>query len=220
MGAMKSSEAMTPESRAIGRRGTFSLASARTSAVQVASYRAATSAWYGGGASGDTYSPEQAPRSRVPVARAASTGARTGAGRLFVMVDADVRIDEPADARLVELLHCVDPCPRRQRDLGLHARVRRENDVLVVALHDRLQLSDDVRALAVVLHAHAALLQVVNLGLAVDRPRVDAPWRDVRQVRSRRRRIGVVWHVGGIRARGVQGPRVGHLNAVGGSLGR
>src|SRR5262249_518971 len=117
MGAMKSSEAMTPESRAIARRGTFSLASARTSAVQLASYRAGTSAWYGGGASGDTYKPEQAPSSR-----AASTGARTGAGRLFVMVDADVRIDEPADARLVELLHRVDPGPRRQRDRGLHAR--------------------------------------------------------------------------------------------------
>src|SRR5262249_1754075 len=211
MGAMKSSEAMTPESRAIGRRGTFSLASARTSAVQVASYRAATSAWYGGGASGDTYSPEQAPRSRVPVARAASTGARTGAGRLFGMVDADVRIDEPADARLVALPHRVDPCPRRQRDLGLHARVRRENDVLVVALHDRLQLCDDVRALAVVLHDHAAVLQVVNLELAVDRPRVDAPWRDIRQGRSRRRGIGGCLAGGGIPARGWPIPLVGDL---------
>src|SRR5262249_51233615 len=179
-------EAMTPESRAIARRGTFSLASARTSAVQVASYRAATSAWYGGGASGDTKRPEQAPSSRVPVARAASTGARAGAGRLFVMVDADVRIDEPSNTRVVELLHRVDPCPRGQRDLGLHSRVRRENDVLVVALHDRLQLCDDVWALAVVLHDHPAVLQVVHLELAVDGPRVDAPWCDVRQVRSRR----------------------------------
>src|SRR4030095_3492809 len=107
MGAMKSSEAITPESRAIARRGTFSLASARTSAVQVASYRAATSAWYGGGRSGATESREQAPSSMVRVAKAASTGARTGAGRLLVMVDADVRIDEPLDARLVEVLHRV-----------------------------------------------------------------------------------------------------------------
>src|SRR5262249_4177755 len=136
MRAMNSSEAMTPEPRPIAGRGTFSLASARTSAVQVASYRAATSAWYGGGASGDTYKPEQAPSSKVPVARAASTGARTGAGRLFVMVDADVRIDEPADARLVELLHRVDPGPRRQRDRGLHAPARCANDAPLLALPD------------------------------------------------------------------------------------
>src|SRR5437879_13141761 len=117
----------------------------------------------------------------VPVARAASTGARAGAGRLLVMVDANVRIDEPFDARLVELLNGVDSRPRRQSDPGLHARIRRENDVLVVALNDRLQLRDDLRALAVVLHDYAAVLQVVHLELAVDGPRVDAPRRDVRQ---------------------------------------
>src|SRR5262245_23560401 len=208
---MKSSEAMTPESRAIARSGTFSLARARTRAVQVESYRAATSAWYGGGASGDTESPEQAPSSMVPVARAASTGARTGAGRLLVMVDADVRIDEPFDPRLVELLHRVDPCPRRQRDLGLHPRIRRKHNVLVIALYDRLQLRDDLRALAVVLRDHAAVLQVVHLELAVDGPRVDAPRRNVRQMRSRRRRIRVVRHVRRIHARDVEVPLVGHL---------
>src|SRR6266581_1350131 len=37
----------------------------------------------------------------VPVARAASTGARARAGRLLVMVAANVRIDEPFDARHV-----------------------------------------------------------------------------------------------------------------------
>jgi hypothetical protein len=47
------------------------------------------------------------------------------------MIDPSVRLDEPRDARGVEVIEGVDARPRRERDARLHARVRSEDDVLV-----------------------------------------------------------------------------------------
>ncbi len=80
--------------------------------------------------------------------------------------------------------HGIEPSPRGQRDLVLHPGIGREDDVPVVPVHDGLELGDEIGALAVVLHDHATVLEVVHLQLADDRPGVDAPRGDIRQVRS------------------------------------
>ena len=66
----------------------------------------------------------------------------------------------------------------------------------VVALYDHLELGHELGALAVVLDEDPAILEVVNLQFPGDRCRVHTPRRDVRQVRPRRRRVGVVVGVG------------------------
>src|SRR2546428_3544206 len=106
-----------------------------------------------------------------------------------VMVDPTVGLDEPHDALLVEVVERVEPRPRRESDRALHRRVRSEDHLPVVLLDDRLELLRQLRALAVVLHHHAAVLEVVDLELGRDRPRVHAPGGDVREVRPRRRRV-------------------------------
>src|SRR5207244_4835626 len=142
---------------------------------------------YGGGASGDTCGRAQADRA----------SAREATTRLpLVVIDPTVRLDEPHDALLVELVQAVQPGPGREGEPALHRGVWGQDHVLVVLAHDPAQLLGQVGALAVVLDDHAAVLEVVHLQLWRDRPRVEAPGRDVRQVRSRRRRIGVVGLVG------------------------
>src|SRR5438128_1780420 len=73
--------------------------------------------------------------------------------------------------------------------------MRREDHLRRVVADDGRELVDDLGARAVVLDDDAAVLEVVDLQLVGDRPRVDAPGRDVRQVRTRGRRRGVVWLV-------------------------
>src|SRR5438093_1347531 len=124
-------------------------------------------------------------------ARGAPTESRAGNGPLLVVVDATVGLDETSDAPLVELVQRIDPRPRRQRDRVLHPGIRRENDVPVEPLHDGRELRDEIGALASVLHEHAAVLQVVNLELADDRPRMHAPRRDIRKAPPRGRRIRI-----------------------------
>src|SRR2546425_60579 len=183
MGDTNSSDATTPESRATARSGTFCWARARMIAVQVTSYPAATSVRKGGGDSGEMWTRAQA-------ARASSAAALSSV--LLVMVDATVRLDEAPEARLVDRIQRVDSGPGRERDPVLHGRVRRQDDLLFILLDDLLQLLDQVGALAVVLNEHAAVFEVVHLELRHNGARVDAPGRDVGQVRPRRRRVGVV----------------------------
>src|SRR5262245_36501117 len=183
MGVTNSSEAMTPESRAIARSGTFCCARVRTMAIHVASYREATSALKGGGASGDTYSREQAASARrAPPYTVA----------LLVVVDATVGLDEPPDAFAVELVQRVDARPRGERNRVGHLGVWREDHLLVVLRDDTLEVVHEVGTLAVVLHEDATILEVVYLQLRGNRARVDTPRRDVRQVGPGRRRIRVV----------------------------
>src|SRR5206468_6336613 len=108
--------------------------------------------------------PEQAPTRRETITRAT---------RLLVVIDPTVGLDEALDAPLVELLQGVEPRPRGERDLVRHPRIGGEDDVLLVALNDGFQLRGEVRTLAVVLHHHPAVLEVVDLELARDGPRVD-----------------------------------------------
>src|SRR4030095_5752529 len=115
-----SSDAITPESLAMARRGRFSLASARTRAPQVRSKDAGISPREGGGASGETWGRAQAVRA----------SARDATIRLpLVVVDPTVRLDEPDDALLVELLEAVQPCPGGERDPALPARIGRQDHV-------------------------------------------------------------------------------------------
>src|SRR5436853_676390 len=96
---------------------------------------------YGGGARGDTWGRAQAVRASASEATASLP---------LVVVDPTVRLDEPDDPLLVELLEAVQPRPGRERDAGLHAGVRRQEHVLVVLADDSAQLLDQLRALAVV----------------------------------------------------------------------
>ena len=124
IGVTKSSEAMTPESRAMARSGRFSRASARTSALQVRVV------------GGRDLGPIRRRRQRRDV-RAGAAGQRQGGdttARLpLVMVDATVRLDEP-DRRASRRApsNRSEPGPRGERDPRLHARVRRQDHVLVV----------------------------------------------------------------------------------------
>jgi hypothetical protein len=131
--------------------------------------------------------------------------------RRFVVVDAAVGVDEAANARLVELIHRLDAGPRGQRNAAFHPRVGREDDVAVVRIHDVAQARHDVRTLATVLHHHPAVLEIVHLQLARDRARMDAPRRDVRQMRTRRRRVGVIGLVRRGLGSNVEVALIGHL---------
>src|SRR3990170_6947444 len=174
MGVVKSSEAMTPESLATTRSGMFSRASAPTSARQVVSYDAATCSRSGGGESGATYGRlHPAPSTRAP---------KRMPSLALVMVNPPIRLDEPDDPRLVELIQGLQARPRRQGNLTLQPRVGRKDHAVVVALDDRRQFPDERRALAAVLDHHPAVLQVVDLELLRDGRGVDAPRRQIRQV--------------------------------------
>src|SRR2546430_9062597 len=110
----------------------------------------------GGGASGETNGRAHAARSSAAVTTPRPT-------LLVVVVDPTVRLDEPDDPLLVELVERVDARPRGQRDPALHRRVRRQDHVVGVALHDRAELLDELRTVAIVLDEHAAVLEVVDL---------------------------------------------------------
>src|SRR5919108_5744835 len=86
-----------------------------------------------------------------------------------VVIDPTVRLDEALDTRGVEVLERLEPCPRGEGDPALHRRVRREDDVTVVAAHDASQFFGELGTVAVVLDHHAAILEVVNLQLVLDR---------------------------------------------------
>src|SRR5437867_9934258 len=105
MGVIMSSDAMTPESRATARSGTFWAARVRTIARHVRSYPPAISERYGGGASGEMYRPAH------PAAPRTTTRTPT---LPRVMVDPTVGLDEPHDALLVEVVERVEPRPRRE----------------------------------------------------------------------------------------------------------
>src|SRR5919198_1052192 len=109
-----------------------------------------------------------------------------------VVVDPTVCSNEPLDAPLVNLVQRLQSSPRSERDPLRHRRIWREYDLCRILPHDRGQLVDDLRAGAVVLDHDAAVLEVVYLKLIRNRTRVDAPRRDVRQVRSRGRWGGIV----------------------------
>src|SRR5262245_22916722 len=140
----------------------------------------------------------QPPRARSPMpAPARRTSIRRPGGRVMrlfyyrsfrtlVMIDAFVRLDEPRDARGVEVVEGVDARPRRERDTRLHAGVRREDDVLGMLPDDGRELLDEIGTTgwAVVLDHHAAVLEIVHLQLLDDGDVVNAPGRDVRQMRT------------------------------------
>src|SRR3989442_14599424 len=96
--------------------------------------------------------------------------------RLLVVVDTTVGLDETDDTPLVQLIHGVEPGPRRQRDLVLHRGLWRQGDVSLLLVHDGLEFRDEVGALAVFLHRHAAIFPSMHLQLAYDPARVHAPW--------------------------------------------
>src|SRR5437762_1278546 len=159
----------------------------------------------GGGASGETNGRAHAARSSAAVTTPRPT-------LLLVVVDPTVRLDEPDDPLLVELLERVDARPRGQRDPALHRRVRRQDHVPVVAPYDRAELLDELRAFTIVLDEHAAVLEVVHLERLRNRARVHAPRRDVRQVWARGRRVGIVGLMRDVGGRDVEVPLVGHLH--------
>src|SRR5262245_48049633 len=102
IGVTNSSEAMTPESRAMARNGMLPLASACTRAVHARSYGARTSARYGGGDSGETCGRAH------PEARKTATPT---SALLLVVVNATVGLDEPLDPPLVEGREGLDAGP-------------------------------------------------------------------------------------------------------------
>src|SRR5947199_4295908 len=181
MVATNPSEAITPESRAMARSGTFGWASARTRAPHVESYAAGISARYGGGWSGEMCRREQPASASAPATRA-----------LAVVVDPTVGVYEPSNAPFIEVVEGVDARPGRERDARFHRGIGRKDNVLVIPLDDLLQLLGELGALAVVLHYHAAVLQIVHPELGLHRPCVHAPGRDVREMRPGRRWLGVV----------------------------
>src|SRR5207237_10139014 len=132
------------------------------------------------GASGETEGrPQPAPR-RATVARTASPSRAPSADvRLLVMVDPTVRLDEADDPRLVEVLERVEARPRGEREPAPHRGIGREDDILIVPLHDRGEFRDQLRTLAIVLDMHSAVLELVYLELGSDPPRVPRPGRDV-----------------------------------------
>src|SRR5688572_25411782 len=79
-----------------------------------------------------------------------------------VVIDPTVRFDEALDARGVEVVERLQPGPRRERDPALHRRVRREDDVAIMTTHDAGELLHQLGTFAVVLHHHAAVLEVVD----------------------------------------------------------
>src|SRR5688500_6949437 len=82
-----------------------------------------------------------------------------------VVIDPTIRLDEALDAGSIEVVERLEPRPRREGDAALHRRVRREDDVAIVAAHDAGQLVDELGTITVVLHHHTAVLEVVHLQL-------------------------------------------------------
>src|SRR5262245_47816874 len=144
-------------------------------------------------------SPMPAPARRTSIRRPGGRVMRSfyRSFRALVMIDPPVGLDEPRNARGVELVERVDARPCSERDAGLHARVRSEDDVLGILPDDGRELLDDVGTTgwALVLYHHAAVLEIVHLQLLDDGDVVNAPGREIRQMRTRCRRLGVVWHV-------------------------
>src|SRR2546429_9265034 len=110
----------------------------------------------GGGASGETNGRAHAARSSAAVTTLRPT-------LLVVVVDPTVRLDEPDDPVVVELVARVDARPRGQRDPALHRRGRRQGHVVGVALHDRGAPLGELRTGAIVLDLDAAVHDVVDL---------------------------------------------------------
>src|SRR5690348_5277640 len=117
-------------------------------------------------------SPMPAPARRTSIRRPGGRVMRSfyRSFRALVMIDPPVGLDEPRDAGSIELIERVDTRPRGQRDACLHARVRSEDDVLGVLPDDARELLDEIwtTGWAVVLHHHAAVLEVVHLQLFDD----------------------------------------------------
>ena len=98
----------------------------------------------------------------------------------------------------------------------LHARIGRQDHLVGRSPSTmRLELGHEIGAAgrAVVLDHDAAVLEVVHLQLPRDGLGVDAPRRDVRQVRARGRRLGVVRRVRLVERLDVQVALVGHGDA-------
>src|SRR6266542_31225 len=196
MGEMMSSEATTPESLATTRSGTLSKASAWMSAFHVLSYDAPTWSRYGGGWIGEikeAQPPEPtSPASKAP--RIATRGCAMVRILPRVVIDPAVGADEPPDPALVELVEGLEASPCGQRDARLHPGIGRQDDLVVVARHDGLELADELRTAiqAAVLDHDSAVLEIVDLELPRNRLGVDAPGRDIRHVRTRGRRVRIV----------------------------
>src|SRR5262245_62087621 len=144
---------------------------------------------------------EQPPRATsarpVPTTRAVTV--RRGAVAIpslypLVVVYPPVGLDELDDARLVEVLERLDPGTRGERNARLHPGIWREHHAVGIALHDRLELVDQLgtAARAVVLDVHATVLEVVDLQLLDDGLGVHPPRGQIRQVRTGRGRGRVV----------------------------
>src|SRR5581483_8905188 len=107
---------MTPESRAIARTCTFSRASARTSARQTASYGASICSVYGPGGNGATYGRAQPASPASPRSPRTACTRRRAIVSAGVVIDPAVRLDEPDEPPLVELLELLDAGPGGDRD--------------------------------------------------------------------------------------------------------
>src|SRR6266545_5184957 len=97
----------------------------------------------------------------------------------LVVVDPPVRLDEPHNPRLVELVEDVDARPGRERDARPHVRVGSQDYAVRVALDDGFELLHHVGAAgaAIVLEHHAAVLEIVDLELLGDGLGVNSPRR-------------------------------------------
>src|ERR671929_1348796 len=80
-----------------------------------------------------------------------------------VVIDPTVRLDEALDPSGVEIVERFEPGPGGEGDAALHRGIRREDDVPIVLADDGGEFLGELRALAVVLHHHAAILEIVDL---------------------------------------------------------
>jgi hypothetical protein len=95
---------------------------------------------------------------------------------LRVVVDATVRLDEPAD-RFSSNSERVSIRSRPSARSSTSSPDRSEDDVFVVPLHHVAKLGDEVRTVTVMLHDHPSVLEVVDLQLTRDGTRVCTPQR-------------------------------------------
>jgi len=109
------------------------------------------------------------------------------------MINAPMRLDEPEDAPLVELVEGIYVGPGSQGDPSLHPGVRRQDDLVRVAEDDVFQVSHQIIAIsAIVLDQDPTVLKVMDLQALGDGLRMDPPRCHARKVRPRGRRIAGV----------------------------
>ena len=121
-----------------------------------------------------------------------------------VVVTAAIRLDEAHDATLVEVIQLVDrvhAVSAMHRSSPGTARAPRDPDT---ARRRRGAPPGRGPRTGVGSDHNAPVLEVVDVQLPRDRPRVDSPGGDVGQVRAGRGRIGVVRHVRVFRRRDVR----------------